>query len=218
MAGRIRARTPSYPSYDEEAALIAEGYARVAGVDEVGRGTIAGPVVAGAVVLPTHPKGDWVGLIRDSKQLTARQRERALREMLAAGATVRTGEASAAEVDALGIVAATRTAMGRALAALPCGADALALDALALPDVDLPQRVIVKGDAKCLSIAAASIAAKVARDEMMREADAAYPGYGFARHKGYATREHLSCLERLGACAIHRRTFAPVRRVVEGLL
>ena len=187
-------------------------------MDEVGRGPIAGPVVAGAVVLPTHPKGDWVRLILDSKQLTARQRERALEGMQAAGATIRTGEASAAEVDALGIVAATRTAMGRALAALPQAADALVIDALALPDVALPQRVIVKGDAKCLSIAAASIAAKVARDEMMRVADAAYPGYGFARHKGYATREHLSCLERLGACAIHRRTFAPVRRVMDGLL
>ena len=220
MAGRTGARMPRYdiPSYDEEAALIAAGYARVAGLDEVGRGTIAGPVVAGAVVLPAHPKGDWVGLIRDSKQLTARRRERALDGMLAAGATVRTGKASAAEVDALGIVAATRTAMGRALAALPGAADALVIDALALPDVDLPQRVIVKGDAKCVSIAAASIAAKVARDAMMRDADAVYPGYGFGRHKGYATREHLDCLERLGACALHRRTFAPVRRVMEGLL
>ena len=215
MAGRIRAQAPSY---DEEAALIAEGYARVAGLDEVGRGTIAGPVVAGAVVLPTHPKGDWIGLIRDSKQLTARQRERALDGMQAAGATIRTGKASVTEVDAVGIVAATRLAMGRALAALPMAADALVIDALALPDVALPQRVIVKGDAKCLSIAAASIAAKVARDGMMRDADAVYPGYGFARHKGYATREHLSNLERLGACAIHRRTFTPVRRVMDGLL
>lgn len=215
MAGRIRAQAPSYA---EEAALISEGYARVAGLDEVGRGPIAGPVVAGAVVLPTHPKGDWIGLIRDSKQLTARQRQRALDGVQAAGATIRTGKASAAEVDALGIVAATRAAMGRALAALPQAADALVIDALALPDVALPQRVIVKGDAKCLSIAAASIAAKVARDAMMRDADAVYPGYGFARHKGYATREHLICLERLGACAIHRRTFAPVRRVMDGLL
>ena len=215
MAGQIRAQAPSYA---EEAALITEGYARVAGLDEVGRGTIAGPVVAGAVVLPTHPKGDWVGIIRDSKQLTARQRERALDGMQAAGATIRTGNASAAEVDAVGIVAATRTAMGRALAALPQAADALVIDALALPDVALPQRVIIKGDAKCLSIAAASIAAKVARDAMMRDADAVYPGYGFARHKGYATREHLINLERMGACAIHRQTFAPVRRVMDGLL
>lgn len=203
----------SNPTYAEEAALLDSGYAVVAGVDEVGRGPLAGPVVAGAAILPPHPVGEWVGFIRDSKQLTHRRRQIALDGMQAAAATLRTGTATAREVDALGIVEATRVAMARAIAALPIAPEFLLIDALPLPNVRLPQRAIVKGDAKCLSIAAASIAAKIARDEMLRDADAAFPGYGFAQHKGYGTRRHLDSLERLGACAIHRYTFAPVRHM-----
>lgn len=204
---------PRNPTYAEEAALLDSGYAVVAGVDEVGRGPLAGPVVAGAAILPPHPVGEWVSLIRDSKQLTHHRRQIALDHMQAASVTMRTAAATSREVDALGIVEATRVAMARAIAALPIAPDFLLIDALPLPNVRLPQRAIVKGDAKCLSIAAASIAAKLARDRMMQDADAAFPGYGFARHKGYGTRQHLSSLERLGACAIHRYTFAPVRHM-----
>ena len=150
--------------------------------------------------------------------MTARRREISLEGMRSATVVMGTGAASAAEIDAVGIMEATRIAMRRAVEALPTAPDFLLLDAMLLPDVDIPQRAIIKGDAKRLSIAAASIVAKVTRDGMMRDYDAEYPGYGFARHKGYATRQHLDALESLGACAIHRFTFAPVRRLTESLL
>ena len=206
------------PTYDEEAALLDDGYAVIAGVDEAGRGSLAGPVVACAAVLPVHPSGDWLSGIRDSKQLTPRKREAALERMRHASVAMATGAASSAEIDDIGIIEATRTAMARAINALPIRPDFLLLDAILLPDVDIPQHSIIKGDAKHISIAAASIVAKVTRDGMMRDYDAEYPGYGFARHKGYATRQHMEGLENLGACAIHRRTFAPVRRLTEALL
>ncbi len=206
------------PTYDEEAALLEDGYAVIAGVDEAGRGSLAGPVMAAAAVLPVHPKGKWLLDIRDSKQLTPRRRLAALETMNEASATLATGSASADEIDTIGIIEATRAAMTRAIDALPVRPDFLLLDATLLPDVAIPQNSIIKGDAKCLSIAAASIAAKVTRDSMMRDLDDEYPGYGFAQHKGYATRQHLDGLEDLGACPIHRRTFAPVRRLTESLL
>ena len=203
------------PTYDEEAALIEAGYTLIAGVDEVGRGTLAGPVVAGAAILPMYPKGEWVAGVNDSKRLTPKRRETALERMRTASVTMQIGAASSEEIDAAGIVEATRIAMVRAVDALPMRPQFLLLDAMLLPDIDLPQYAIVKGDSKCLSIAAASIVAKVMRDDMMRDADAAFPGYGFARHKGYATRQHLDSLERLGPCDIHRFTFAPVRRFAD---
>ena len=206
------------PTYDEEAALLEDGFTVIAGVDEAGRGSLAGPVVAGAVVLPVWPKGDWITGIRDSKRLTPRQREAALQRIRGASIAMATGAASSAEIDTIGIIEATRTAMARAIDALPIRPDFLLLDAILLPDVDIPQHSIIKGDAKCLSIAAASIVAKVTRDSLMRELDQEHPGYGFAQHKGYATRQHLDGLEALGACPIHRRTFAPVRRLTESLL
>lgn len=206
------------PTYDEEAVLLEEGYAVIAGVDEAGRGSLAGPVVAGAAALPVHPSGNWISGITDSKRLTPRQRETALRRMRDIPVAMATGAASSVEIDAMGIIGATRLSMVRAIDALPIQPDFLLLDAILLPDVDIHQRAIIKGDAKCLSIAAASIVAKVTRDDLMRELDAEYPGYGFAQHKGYATRQHLEGLENLGACPIHRRTFAPVRRLTEALL
>ena len=207
------------PTYHEEAALLEDGYTVIAGVDEAGRGSLAGPVVAGAVVLPIHPTGDWTAGINDSKRLTPHRREAALRQMqgmpeIATGV----GIASAAEIDDMGIILATRAAMARAIDALPIQPDFLLLDAIVLPDVDMPQRSIIKGDAKCLTIAAASIVAKVTRDALMREMDKEYPEYGFARHKGYATRQHLDALENIGPCEIHRCTFAPVRRIIGSLL
>jgi ribonuclease HII len=206
------------PTYDEEAALLDDGYVVIAGVDEAGRGSLAGPVVAGAVVLPSYCGADWIAGIRDSKRLTPRQRETALRAMREASVAMGAGTASSTEIDRMGIIGATRAAMARAIGALPIQPDFLLLDAIVLPDVDIPQRSIIKGDAKCLSIAAASIVAKVTRDSMMRDIDGEYPGYGFAQHKGYGTRQHIDGLESLGACPIHRRTFAPVRRLTESLL
>ena len=202
------------PTYREEARLLNEGYTLVAGLDEVGRGPLAGPVVAAAVVLPPHPRGDWTALVRDSKQMTAAQREHVLPYVRDAALQLEVGASSPSEIDELGIVPATRLAMMRALGRMALLPQFLLLDALTLPEMDLPQRAIVHGDALCLSISAASVAAKVARDRIMRDEDAAHPGYGFARHKGYPTSEHLSNLDRLGPCAIHRMSFAPVREVV----
>ncbi len=208
---------PTYPvpTYNEESALIEQGYNIIAGVDEVGRGALAGPVIAGAAILPQYPKGSWTSHINDSKLLTPRRRETALRQMKSAGVTMHTGAASAKEIDSIGIVEATRLAMERAIQALPTVPQVLLIDALYLPDLDIPQRAIIKGDSKSLSIAAASIIAKVTRDAMMREADLAFPGYGFAQHKGYATRQHLNSLEHLCPCSIHRSTFAPVQRLLQ---
>ena len=208
-----RPRRQPRPTYREEAALFGEGYSLVAGLDEVGRGPIAGPVVAGVTALPPRPKGRWVRLIRDSKQLTASQREYALGYIQDAALALGTGMCSSREVDDLGIVAATGLAMRRALHSLPLMPQFLLLDAFPLPGVPIAQKAIVRGDALCLSIAAASIVAKVERDRIMQEEDAAHPEYGFARHKGYCTREHVRNLRRRGPCAIHRFSFAPVKEL-----
>ena len=183
----------------------------MAGLDEAGRGPLAGPVVAGAAVLPPGLSGDWVGLIRDSKQMTRAQREYVLAHLEDFALALAAESSSHQEVDELGIVGATRLAMRRALSALPVQPDYLLLDAFPLPGVGTPQKPIVHGDAKCLSIAAASVVAKVTRDRFMEEQDGLYPAYGFARHKGYPTREHLHKLRALGPCSIHRYSFAPVR-------
>ncbi|MSQ11332.1 MAG: ribonuclease HII [Dehalococcoidia bacterium] len=204
------------PTLTSERQAWAEGHRRVAGLDEVGRGPLAGPVVAGAVVLP-YPVPERLLRcgIRDSKQLSPQARARLaplIREH-AVGAGV--GLATSEEIDELGIVWATRQAMLRALESLAVRPDLLLIDALPLPQAGIPFRAIIHGDALCLSIAAASIVAKVARDRMMVEMDAEHPGYGFARHKGYGTAEHLASLARLGPTPQHRRTFAPVRLLAE---
>ena len=186
----------------------------MAGLDEVGRGPLAGPVVAAAVILGQSPRGNWVGLVRDSKQMTPLQRERVFPYLRDAAVALELGECSSEEVDELGIVAATRLAMKRAIGCLPLVPHFLLLDAITLPDVPIPQKAIIRGDVHCLSIAAASIAAKVTRDRMMEEADRRYSGYGFAKHKGYGTAEHFWNLERLGPSKIHRYSFAPVKQLV----
>ena len=208
-----RGRKPA-PTFREEIALFSQGYSLVVGLDEVGRGPLAGPVVAAAVILGQRPKGTWVGLIRDSKQMTPVQRERVFPYLLDAAVALELGACSSGEVDALGIVAATRLAMKRAIDSLRPVPQFLLLDAIYLPDVPIPQKAIIRGDAQVLSIAAASIAAKVTRDKMMEEADQRYPGYGFARHKGYGTAEHMGNLERLGPCEIHRSSFAPIKHLI----
>ena len=204
-----RKRSGPVPHFKEETALLAAGYSCIAGLDEVGRGPIAGPVVAGVVILPHPPRRSWMRGIRDSKALTGPQREELapIIEREALGAQV--GMSTSEEIDRLGIVKATHRAMERALDSLTPAPQHLLLDAFPLPTVPLPQTPIIKGDAHCLSIAAASIVAKVARDRMMDEADELYPGYGFSTNKGYATPDHLRAVEDLGPCPIHRMTFSP---------
>ena len=196
-----------------ENALWGQGTTYVAGVDEVGRGPIAGPVVAGAVIFPFDIDEQCLLGIRDSKELTALTRERMDLRIHGVALAVGIGRASVREVDAVGIVGATRRAMSRAIGKLQPRPQALLIDALSLPGIDLPQQCPIKGDRVSLSIAAASIVAKVARDRMMVEADRRYPGYGFSRNKGYGTREHIKALYRQGSCIIHRVSFAPVARV-----
>ena len=215
MAKPVPTTPRTLPTYREEIALRDRGYALVAGLDEVGRGPLAGPVLAGVAILPPQLEGDWVDLVRDSKQLTAKQREQVLPYLRESSLALEVGIVSSQDVDRLGIVAATRLAMTRAVNSLPLMPQFLLVDAISLPELPIPQKPIIKGDALCVSIAAASIVAKVTRDRMMVEQDAAYPDYGFARHKGYATREHLDSLKRLGPCPIHRQSFAPVRDWME---
>ncbi len=208
------------PTLEAERSFWKEGVRYVAGLDEAGRGAWAGPVFAAAVILPPADETAWRALaeVRDSKRLTPRRREALLPLIAVHALTFAAGRASAQEIDALGIVAATRLAMRRALAALEVRPQALILDALALPSVELPQRVFPRADSFSLSVAAASIVAKVLRDRWMVErADILYPGYGFARHKGYGTAYHRQTLKALGPSPIHRRTFRPVaERLREG--
>ena len=203
------------PSLDEERALWQRGYRLVAGIDEVGRGPLAGPVVAAAVIFPPDIEAPWLALVRDSKQLNERARL-ALRTLIGGAAlSVGYGIVLPETIDAQGIVRATRMAMAAAVANLVLTPHYLLTDAVALPDIALPQSNIIKGDTLSTSIACASIVAKVMRDRIMVEMDELFPGYGFARHKGYATAEHLERLRCLGACPIHRRCFAPVRQLTE---
>jgi ribonuclease HII len=199
------------PSFIEEKGLAEQGYRFIAGIDEVGRGPLAGPVVAAAVILPLNLDVPWLPLVRDSKELTPKRRASLFPLIEAAAIAIGVGYTPPDVIDDQGIVRATRMAMHSAVACLPQAPDFLLIDFIALPELALSQRSITKGDSHSLSIACASIIAKVTRDGIMVALDEAYPGYGFARHKGYATREHLLSLRQLGACPIHRKCFAPVR-------
>lgn len=209
------ARSGLVPTWNEELRLRDQGYHAIAGVDEVGRGPLAGPVVAAAVILNPTKTAKWHGDLRDSKMLSALQRQRLAAVINDEAQAVGIGFVASEDIDSLGIVRATRLAMTRAIGSLSVNPDYLIIDALPLPEAGLPFRAIVKGDALCRSISAASIVAKVARDSHMNTEDSTYPGYGFARHKGYGTSEHLKQLARLGPCPIHRRSFAPVRALVQ---
>ena len=203
------------PTFIYEEDLWAQGADLVAGVDEVGRGPLAGPVVAAAVLLPPRCHFSWLARVRDSKVLSAARRQELARHIRKDAVGIGLGSMPHDLVDAVGIVEATRRAMLAALAELSDAPEFVLIDALSLPRCRLPQRPIIHGDGLSLSIACASIVAKVARDQHMLKADARFSGYGFARNKGYATREHLDALTRLGPCPIHRRTFAPVRACLE---
>lgn len=188
------------------------GYRAIAGVDEAGRGAWAGPVVAAAAVLPADLRSlsSLLGQVDDSKRLTPRARDRMFDLILAKALAVGVGFGGVEEIEAEGILKATIAAMSRALAALALQPDFVLLDYLTLRDLACPQRGLVHGDALSLSIAAASIVAKVSRDRWMAANEVLYPGYGFGQHKGYGTTQHQAALERLGPCSLHRRTFRPV--------
>jgi ribonuclease HII len=201
------------PDLSEELALARAGHTHVAGVDEAGRGAWAGPVYAAAVVLPLERPNlaDLLDGVRDSKQLSPARREALLPVIEDVAVGVGVGWASPAEIDDVGIAAATRQAMGRAIAGLDGHVSVLLIDYVRLPDVKLPQCALPKADARCLSVAAASIVAKVTRDRLMADLDGKHPGYGFARHKGYGTRQHREALARLGPAPIHRKSWRPIK-------
>jgi len=250
----MRAPTSSKqaPTLEEEMALLSQGYSFIAGLDEAGRGALAGPVVAAAVILPLssppQKKGgrrgyptpnqdvevpcspDTVPLetpfrsdfddclarfagVRDSKQLMARERERLYEVIMQHALAVGIGIGSVEVIDERNILQATKYAMRAALAELKVQPHTLLLDAIHLPDIEITQRSIIKGDVLCLSIAAASIIAKVSRDRIMIQLHEHYPAYGCAQHKGYGTEAHLASLREQGPTPHHRRSFAPVREL-----
>ena len=209
------ARVKSLLTYDDELLLrerqlLQEGFTFIAGVDEAGRGPLAGPVVAAAVILP---RSETLPGVFDSKQLSDKCR-RKLRDEIFEVAEVSVGVAEVQEIDSLNILRATHLAMHRAVAGLK-KVDYVLVDGLPVKGFSCPAENMIKGDARSASIAAASIVAKVYRDEMMEELDEKFPGYGIAAHKGYGTAAHLAALRDLGVTPVHRRSFAPVREIIE---
>ena len=201
-----------YPTLKFENYLWSSGLQYVAGLDEAGRGCWAGPVCAGAVILP--PQNEILKKlhgVRDSKQMTALQRTHWAEAIKSCALSFGVGFSSNSEIDRIGIIIATRLAMLRALDFLTIQPHFLLLDYMLLRTLDIPQASLVKGDVQSLSIAAASVLAKTERDRLMVEMDGKYPGYGFAQHKGYGTPQHQQNLKRIGASPIHRFSFAPVR-------
>jgi len=187
------------------------GYTRIAGLDEAGRGPLAGPVVAAAVVLPD---GLLIPGVNDSKQLSEPERERLYSLVLEQALAYGIGLANEREIDDVNIYQATILAMERALQGITPQPDYLLIDALTLPRVSIPQLPLIKGDCRSHSIAAASILAKVTRDRLMRELHEKYPEYNFHKHKGYGTKEHMSLILRYGPCEAHRKTFQPIARML----
>jgi len=202
------------PSFTEEKGLEAQGYQHIAGVDEVGRGALAGPVAAAAVILPCYIDTPWLTQVKDSKLLSPPKREYLFNCIQEVAISIGIGMAPPEVIDSQGIIKATRLAMKQAIDQLSPPPESLLIDYMRLPEVPLPQKGITNGDRLCFSIACASIMAKVARDHLMIGFDRIYPGYGLAQHKGYGTEKHLSCLRRLGPCPIHRQSFKPVRDIM----
>lgn len=192
-----------YPNFSQERALKQQGYTRIAGVDEAGCGALAGPVVAGAVIL----QDTWPVGLNDSKKMTPKRRDALYEEIVLQSYAWHAGIATVEEIENIGIRPATYLAMRRALAGLE-GVDYALVDAWTIPDTSIPQHGIIKGDGKVLSIAAASIIAKVTRDRMMQEAAQTYPEYGFDGHKGYGTKKHREAVQSFGRCPMHRANFS----------
>ena len=209
--------TRGLPDFSFETQIANGSQILVAGVDEVGRGTLAGPVVAAAAILPGPVPVEYERLVNDSKLLSVDQRQRAFSWLVDWCVSYGVGACTADEIDSIGIVPATRLAMSRAIAELDPQPDHLLIDAVELKSVDIPQISIIKADSRSQSAAAASIIAKVTRDKLMASVfESEYPGYGFAAHKGYGTAVHMSALKKLGASPIHRRSFKPVKDALLG--
>jgi ribonuclease HII len=211
-----RRASSQFPNLDHEIELKSQGYELIAGIDEVGRGALAGPVVAGAVTLPNTASLTWFELVRDSKELDHKKRETIFDFIMNEALAVGIGIIPPPVIDSVNILKATKLAMMQAVENLPMQPSFLLIDRVTLSQCPIPQKGITRGDKLCLSIACASIIAKVTRDRMMQEFDQTYPGYGFAQHKGYGTGEHISCLRKLGPSPIHRLYFAPVRSAIAG--
>lgn len=203
----------AYQKYEEELLRLEqmreyehayESLGYVCGIDEVGRGPLAGPVVASAVILP---KDCQILYLNDSKKLSAKKREELYDEIMSKAVAVGVGLVSHERIDEINILQATYEAMRMAISKLPVKPDVLLNDAVTIPEVDIKQIPIIKGDAKSVSIAAASIIAKVTRDRLMEQLDEVYPGYDFAGNKGYGSKRHIEGLQKMGPCAIHRKTF-----------
>ncbi|MBF0507360.1 MAG: ribonuclease HII [Deltaproteobacteria bacterium] len=191
-----------------EKLLHHKGYRAIAGVDEAGRGPLAGPVVAAAVILSDF---DDLNLVDDSKKLSPKQRQAALQQVRDRATAIGIGVVDWTEIDQINILAASLKAMRLAVESLDLSPDYLMIDGIFTLNYDLPQQAIRHGDARSLSIAAASIVAKVTRDDLMQNYDQLYPGYGFAKHMGYGTAEHKRAIAKLGPCPIHRMTFKGVK-------
>lgn len=192
------------PDEQLENELREAGYKLICGVDEAGRGPLSGPVVAAACILPA---GCEIPGLNDSKKLTPKQRDRLFDTVRDTAVAYAVGMASPAEIDDLNILNATMLAMRRAIEGLPVKADFALIDGNCARGIDLPHKTVISGDALSVSIAAASILAKVTRDRICLENDREYPEYGFAKHKGYGTKDHMDALRRLGPCPLHRRSF-----------
>ncbi len=207
-----RSLLPENPDLTFEQRLWGMGVRFVAGVDEAGRGALAGPVAAGAVVLPWEDDCliEKLDGVRDSKVMTAEARTHWAEVIKRTALAWDVGFASAQEIDRMGILPATRLAAVKALANLDLSVDHVLIDYLILPEIEIPQTPLVKGDARSLSIACASVLAKTARDAVLVEMEKTYPGYGFASHKGYATEAHRKAIAALRPCEQHRCTFSPV--------
>jgi ribonuclease HII len=209
-----RPKSLQKPSFEHEHRLTTEGFTAIAGIDEAGRGAWAGPVTAAAVIFPlTAECTRTLALVNDSKQLSVHQRDRCRKLIEQTALCIGEGSATCIEIDQLGIVPATRLAMQRAVAALSVQPDALVIDAVRLSDLHVRQDVFYFADSISLSVAAASIIAKTSRDLYMQYLDSELPGYGFGKHKGYGTRSHQNALTQNGVTRIHRRSYAPIRRL-----
>jgi ribonuclease HII len=208
-------KSKSSPKFTEERLGERLGYKCIAGIDEVGRGCLAGPVIATAVIMPVDRKPKWFKQVKDSKLLTPEQREFLSPQIHEIAVSIGTGIVAPDLIDSLGMTKAVCTAMRIAIGKLMPQPDYLLIDYLTIPDLNLPQKGVENGDTLCFSIACASIVAKVFRDHLMIELDKKYPGYGFAQHKGYGTAEHVAALKKLGASPLHRRLFQPVRNLAQ---
>jgi ribonuclease HII len=202
------------PTLMRENALSSEGYKLIAGIDEVGRGALAGPVVAAAVVLPQSADYARLKDVRDSKEISPVRRDSLYGLIIDEALAIGIGIMSSQTIDSVNILNATKLAMQQAIKQLACLPDFLLIDGMTIPRLNIRQEGIVKGDKLCLSIACASVVAKVTRDRIMVDLDAVYPNYGLASHKGYCTRHHLDCLKQHGPSPIHRFSFAPVKETI----